>query len=74
LDWAEAELMETLKHYPPHWSFRRRSKKVKRSGEDRRKSPYNLDYFFNGGKERRIGNGNRRLTPDHKMYWWNNRR
>jgi hypothetical protein len=66
--------MEIRKHHQPHWSFYKRYRKTKRSGENRRKLPYNLDYFFNGGKERRIGNANRRLTPDHRMGWWNNSR
>jgi hypothetical protein len=35
--------------------FLKKSKRHQRYCEYRRKSPYNLDYFFKGGRERRNG-------------------
>ena len=45
----------------------RRSQLDRRSGEDRRKS-YSLDYFINGGVERRMS-GERRKNPERRADW-----
>ncbi|KPJ75563.1 MAG: hypothetical protein AMJ54_14590 [Deltaproteobacteria bacterium SG8_13] len=61
---------------PPTWkktkstgpsSGSRRSKLDRRSGEDRRKA-YSLDYFINGGIERRI-RGERRRNAERRADW-----
>ena len=45
----------------------RRSRIDRRSGEDRRKA-YSLDYFINGGVERRKG-GERRKNGERRADW-----
>jgi hypothetical protein len=51
----------------------KKSKQDRRDCEYRRESPYNLDYFLKGGRERRNGQKDRRLTPDRGVDWWGNR-
>jgi len=53
--------------------FLKKSKRDRRCCEYRRKSAYNLDYFLKGGRERRNGKTDRRLTPERSMDWWGNR-
>jgi len=48
-------------------TIRRRALLDRRSGEDRR-SAYSLDYFLNGGIERRRGTERRRL-PERRADW-----
>jgi hypothetical protein len=61
---------------PPTWKNRRatgpmggnrRSMLDRRSGEDRRRA-YSLDYFINGGMERRIS-GERRKNTERRADW-----
>jgi hypothetical protein len=53
--------------------FFKKSKKDQRYCEYRRKSPYNLDYFLRGGRKRRNGQKDRRLTPERSVDCWGNR-
>ncbi len=50
-----------------------KSKKDRRYYEHRRKSPYDLDYFLKGGRERRNGKMDRRMTPEFREDWRVNR-
>ncbi len=61
---------------PPTWKKRkatgplggsRRASLDRRSGEDRRKA-YSLDYFINGGVERRVS-GERRRNRERRADW-----
>jgi hypothetical protein len=57
-------------HEPPYRTLengKRRSLLDRRSGEDRRKA-YSLDYFLNGGVERRKGL-ERRRAPERRKDW-----
>jgi hypothetical protein len=51
----------------------KKSTRDRRYCKDRRNSPYNLDYFLKGGRERRNGYKDRRLTPERSVDWWGNR-
>lgn len=50
----------------------KKPKKNRRRDEDRRRSPYNLDYFLKGGRERRTGRRDRRLAPERSVDHWGN--
>jgi len=52
--------------------FSKRPNKNRRFGEERRRSPYNLDYFLRGGRERRNGKRDRRLAPERGVDRWGN--